>query len=181
LTKVAVAVEGWNTEAAVGFALTARKFASSVLLTSSRETVDGKDEIEVMTLGPERGEEVLMAVDGIDEKEAFDTLLVRLLGAIESPRNRLAAVLETGPLDQEKPPRPPGRRITELPALGSKVVVPKSPRHSRQESPCSGVSLAFGESTAVPPARKKRTHCKMEPNTGRKHVTTRRRPRKRKK
>lgn len=124
LTKVAVAVDGWNAEAAIGFALAARKFASSVTLTSSRETVDGKDEIEVMTLGPERGEEILMAVDGSDEKEAFMELLASLLGVIEPQKDRTAAVNGPDTLDRKKTAKPPRRRLAEVAALDVEEVAP---------------------------------------------------------
>ena len=85
MNRVAVAVEGWNAEAAIGFALAARRFASSVTLCTGSETADGKDDIEVLTLGPEPGEEIVLTVKGDDEKEAFSTLLARLLSAIERP------------------------------------------------------------------------------------------------
>jgi phosphotransferase system HPr (HPr) family protein len=160
LTKVTVAVEGWNAEAAVSFALVARKFASSVALTSSRETVDGKDEIEVLTLGPGPGEEVVMAVDGRDEKEAFDTLLAELLGVIEPQKDRTAAVNGPDTASRKKTATPRRRRIAEIAALDVEEVAPV---HYRKR---------MGG---------KRVHRKQEPKSGRKPTTTRRTPRKRKK
>ena len=96
MTRVAVAVEGWSAEAAIRFALAAREFASSVTLSGSRETVDGKDEIEVLTLGPEPGEEIVLTVKGDDEREAFTALLARLLSVIERPAQDRSLTLELG-------------------------------------------------------------------------------------
>ena len=92
MNRVVVAVEGWNAEAAIGFALAARRFASSVTLCTGSETANGKDDIEVLTLGPEPGDEIVLTVKGDDEKEAFSTLLARLLSAIERPQ-RVPAVV----------------------------------------------------------------------------------------
>ena len=96
MTRVAVAVEGWNAEAAIGFALAARRFASAVTLSAGAETVDGKDDIEVLTLGPEPGEETVLTVKGDDEKEAFTVLLARLLSVIERPAQDRSLTLEPG-------------------------------------------------------------------------------------
>lgn len=94
MTRVAVAVEGWNAEAAIGFALAARRFASAVTLSAGAETVDGKDDIEVLTLGPEPGEEAVLTVKGDDEREAFTVLLARLLSVIERPAPDRSLTLE---------------------------------------------------------------------------------------
>ena len=96
MTRVAVAVEGWNAEAAIGFALAARRFASAVTLSAGTETVDGKDDIEVLTLGPEPGEETVLTVKGDDEREAFTVLLARLLSVIERPPQDRSLTLEPG-------------------------------------------------------------------------------------
>ncbi len=145
MTKVAIAAEGWNAEATVAFALAARMFVSSVTLTSGHEAVDGKDEIDVMTLGPERGEEILMTVDGRDEKVAFSVLLARLLSVIEAPSGKLEAVLGQTSAPQarvrlprmtlrfadgsaapenKKARRPPRRRVAEVAALDVEEVAP---------------------------------------------------------
>lgn len=94
MIRVAVEVEGWNAEAAIGFALAARRFASSVTLSAGAETVDGKDDIEVLTLGPEPGEETVLTVKGEDEEEAFSVLLARLLSVIERPPQDRSLALE---------------------------------------------------------------------------------------
>jgi len=159
MTRVAVAVEGWNAEAAIGFALAARRFTSAVTLSAGTETVNGKDEIEVMTLGPELGEEVLMSIDGKDEKEAFKALLAGLLGVIESPKSRLAAVIGPGTAGEVKASRPPRRRVAEIAALDVEEVAPVRPRRKKQGTP----------------RRKPRRKA------GRKPTTTRRKPRKPKK
>lgn len=170
MTKVAVAVEGWNAEAAIGFALAARKFASSVTLTSSRETVDGKDEIELMTFGPEPGEEILMAVDGTDEKVAFDTLLAKLLSVTEPLKSGTGGILRGVP---------EGRPVTRLLTLGM----------TREES-LRGLAekIAALDVEEVAPGRayskrmpRKKAHRKQDRKSGRKSTTTRHRPRKRKK
>jgi phosphotransferase system HPr (HPr) family protein len=161
LTKVVVAVEGWNAEAAIGFALAARKFASSVTLTSSREMVDGKDEIEVMTLGPGPCEEVMLTVDGKDEKQAFTTLLAKLLGVIAAPKDRLAAVTGPDTVVRKKSAKAPRRRVAEIAALDVEEVAPVRSHSKRM--------------------RRKRAHRKQERKSGRKPTTTRRKPRKRKK
>ena len=96
MTRVAVAVEGWNAEAAIGFALAARRFASAVTLSAGTVTVDGKDDIEVLTLGPEPGEETVLTVKGDDEREAFTVLLARLLSVIERPAQDRSLTLEPG-------------------------------------------------------------------------------------
>ena len=176
MTRVAIAVEGWNAEAAVGFALAARKFASSVLLSSGRETVDGKDEIEVMTLGPEPGEEVLMAVDGRDEKDAFNALLARLLGVIETPKDTLAAVTGPGRVDQEKAAMPPRRYTAEVAALDVEEVAPVLPRRRPATS-------AWKPRKTSAARRKKRGRAdrKPEPKARKKPTKTKRHPRPRKK
>jgi phosphotransferase system HPr (HPr) family protein len=197
LTKVAVAVEGWNAEAAVGFALAARKFASSVTLTSNRETVDGKDEIEVMTLGPERGEEVLLAVDGRDEKEAFDTLLAGLLGVIEPHKNRLTTVIGTEAARGRESTKPPRRRIAEIAALDVEEVAPArmyskrmptgqfrrvGPRQKDEHVRCYNRDPCPPPNDRLSTRRgKKRVNQKQSRKGKQKPTTTRRKPRKRKK
>ena len=198
MTRVAVAVEGWNAEVAIGFALAARKFASSVTLSSSRETVDGKDEIEVVTLGPEPGEEVLMAVDGKDEKEAFETLLARLLGVIAPPKDRLAAVTGPDTVGRKKTAKTPRRRVAEVAALDVEEVAPvrsynkrmrtgqlrrARPRHGRNRV-CRKLGRDHYPVQLDKPSatrRKKDVFRKQKPKTGRKPTTTRRKPRKPKK
>jgi len=159
MTRVAVAVEGWNAEAAVGFALAARKFASSVLLTSSREAVDGKDEIDVVTLGPEPGEEVVMAVDGRDEKDAFAALLARLLSVIERPEHNLCAVLGQNKTGQGwsrtgRAPQPSGRVCdSEVFVLGSMEVI--GPLRSRRKKSAKGSQTRKSARKAGPRKRKR--------------------------
>lgn len=193
MTKVAVAVEGWNAEAAVGFALAARKFASSVTLRSSRETVDGKDEIEVMTLGPEPGEEVLMAVDGRDEKDAFDALLARLLGVIEPRKDGIAAVNGPVTAGRKKTATPRRRRVAEIAALDVEEVAPvmrsygKRMRTGQFRAARSGrvherVDNRLGRDAKPPPRQKgKLTPRKSKGSSHQKATSARRKPRRRKK
>ena len=111
MIRVAVEVEGWNAEAAIGFALVAKRFASAVTLSRGRDTADGKDDVDVLTLGPEPGEEVLLEVEGRDEQDAFKTLLARLLCVIETPKSKLGAVLGLRPESrQDKQAAPESRR-----------------------------------------------------------------------
>jgi phosphotransferase system HPr-like phosphotransfer protein len=126
LIRVAVEVEGWNAEAAIGFALAARKFASAVTLSRGRDTADGKDEVDVLTLGPELGDEVLLEVEGRDEKDAFRTLLARLLWVIEKPKSSMDAVLglmqesrqgERAAPESRRAVRPFRGRVAEVAAL----------------------------------------------------------------
>lgn len=199
MTRVAIAVEEWNAEAAIGFALAAREFASSVTLSSSRETVDGKDEIEVMTLGPEPGEEVLMAVDGRDEKDAFNALLARLLGVIAAPKDRLAAVTGPDTVVRKKSAKVPRRRVAEIAALDVEEVAPVRrynkrmrrtgqsrrvrPRRGRESvDKCSRMDpYPIAPDRPSSRRRKKDVHRKQKPKTGRKPTPARRKPRKRKK
>lgn len=168
MIRVAVEVEGWNAKAAIGFALAAKKFASAVTLCRDRDTADGKDEVEVLTLGHELGDEVLLEVEGKDEQDAFRTLLARLLWVIEKPKSRLGAVL--GPMpesrqDEQATPesgravRPLRRRVAEVVALDVEEVAPVRPRRRK-----------LGD-----PRRKPRR------TAGRKPTSTRRKPRKRRK
>ncbi len=145
MTKVAIAVEGWNAEAALGFARAAARFRSTVTLSLGRETVNGKDDLEVMTLGPEPGDEVVMAVEGKDEKEAFATLLARLLSVVERPEDRLAAVLGPAATGRQAALRPPNRRLADVTTLGVEEVAPARPRRKRRAGPSAGPKRAAGQ------------------------------------
>ena len=166
MTRVAVAVEGWNAEAAIGFALAARRFASAVTLSAGTETVDGKDDIEVLTLGPEPGEEIVLTVKGDDEKEAFSTLLARLLSAIERPA--------------------PDRSLTLEPGASRRrgMLRERTPSTSRRLCDREVVVLDTIEEVApVLPRRKEQGTPRRKPGrkAGRKLTTTRRKPRKHRK
>jgi phosphotransferase system HPr (HPr) family protein len=201
LTKVSVAVEGWNAEAAIGFALAARRFASAVALGTSRETVDGKDDVDVMTLGPAPGEEVLMAVDGEDEDEAFSALLAKLLGVIEPTKDRLAALTRPDSVRRARTKRSPHRRVADIVSLGSALEVEEvapvrhcfgntgtgqiRPAKSRRGSKrvCRSVgrdSNRVRHDKLSARHRKKGGHPRQAPKTVRRVTPARRRPRKRK-
>jgi|GEM_PF-3197346 len=150
LTRVAVAVEGWNAEAAIAFVLAARRFASAVTLCTGNVTADGKDKIEVLTLWPETGEEVMLAVDGADEKEAFDTLLAELLGVMEPLKDRTQAVIAPGAERRKDGNRVHRQRGAAAAAPDTGKMATVRSKKSRREVMSTGVSLAFGESDAMP-------------------------------
>jgi len=142
MMRVAVAVEGWNAEAAIAFALVARRFASAVTLSTRGETANGKDDIEVLTLGPEPGKEAVLTVEGVDEKEAFAALLAKLLSVIERPEHvhrlvlgQVVAGRAEGRADRV---RQPSRRVSdrEVVVLDTiEEVAPARPRRKKGTSP----------------------------------------------
>ncbi len=159
MTSVAVAVEGWNAEAAIGFALAARRFASAVTLGAGAETVDGKDDIEVLTLGPEPGEEVVLTVEGDDEREAFTVLLARLLSVIERPEQ--------------------GRSLTLEPGASSRRGMLKEPTASTSRRLCGHEVVVLDTIEEVAPARPRaRKHAQRTPA---RKPSLKSRPRKRRK
>ena len=83
MLRAAIEVSGWSPEAAVGFAVLARKFKSKVTLAAGKAVIDGKDTVEVLTLRPEKGAEVVLEIAGEDEQKAFDVLLAQLFEVIE--------------------------------------------------------------------------------------------------
>jgi phosphotransferase system HPr (HPr) family protein len=143
LTRVAVAAEGWNAEAAIGFALAARKFTSSVTLSTGSETVDGKDDVDVLSLGPEPGEEVMLTVAGADQKEAFDTLLAELLGVIEPPQDRLATLTKPDTRTRARTASQ-RRRRTEVVALGGSEAFVCAPTKIIHQKSVTGAFRAVG-------------------------------------
>jgi phosphocarrier protein len=199
--RVAVEVEGWNAEAAIGFALAAKKFASSVTLSRGRDTADGRDEVEVLTLGPEPGDEVLLEVEGRDEKDAFKALLARLLWVIEKPKSKLDAVLGLRPDEQAAPESkravgPFRRRVAEVAALDVEEVAPVRPRRKkarcgqfREVRPLRGRERvdycirhdSYPAAPDRPSARRKKRAYRKSERKPRPKPTTRRKPRKRKK
>lgn len=62
----------------MAFANLARGFASKVTLRTKDDEVNGKSEVGVLTLGPARGSEVVLEVEGADEKAAFVALQAKL-------------------------------------------------------------------------------------------------------
>jgi len=195
MIKTAVAVEGWNAEAAFTFARAARKFRAAVTLTRADDTVDGKDDIEVMTLAPNPGEEVAIVVDGSDEKAAFDVLLAELLAVIEPSKDRLSALTKHESKSSMKTARPRRRREADVAALDGVEV---EALRSHRLKPVTGSYRLTGHRhdresehycvrrDAHPPADKPtgRRGKKLKHNAGkRKSVrkpTPRRKPRKRK-
>jgi len=137
MTRVAVAVEGWNAEAAIAFALVARRFASTVTVSTDGETADGKDDIEVLTLGPAPGEEAVLTVAGEDEKEAFAALLAKLLNVIERPEYTQRLVLGRDVAgrreDQTDRARQPSRRVCDREVVVLDTVEEVAPARPRRK------------------------------------------------
>gem|GEM_PF-4036752 len=102
MIRTAVEVGAWNAEAIVGFTLLAQSYTSAVRLGVGSGSIDGKDDIEVLALKPDAGQEIILQVDGSDEKEAFSALLSSLLEVV-AERTEDAALLEAGliPADDE--------------------------------------------------------------------------------
>jgi RNA polymerase sigma factor (sigma-70 family) len=101
----------WDSQAAVGFALAAGRFASDVRLSSHGESVDGKDELKVVMLAPGPGSDILLEVNGADAKAAFTELLARLVAITEmetSPNAQLAELRQDLGLDAPAGPLPEG-------------------------------------------------------------------------
>lgn len=161
MTRVAVAVKGWNAEAAIGLALAARRYASAVTLSTEGEKANGKDDVEVLTLGPEPGEEVVLAVDGPDEKEAFDALLAKLLSVIEPAKDRIETVLGLAAADKEKAAKP-RRRVAEVAALDVEEVAPAEPFRRRVPD-----VVTLGARGRKPTRRKQRANRKPTKKPGR--------------
>ena len=159
MTRVAVAVEGWNAEAAIGFALAARRFASSVTLSAGAETVDGKDDIEVLTLGPEPGEEAVLTVKGDDEREAFTVLLARLLSVIERPAQDRSLTLEPGAsrrrgMLKERTPSP-SRRLCDREVVVLDTIEEVAPARPRRKRPAKSATARRSTHKHGPRKRKK--------------------------
>ncbi|MDD4519912.1 MAG: HPr family phosphocarrier protein [Alphaproteobacteria bacterium] len=66
--------KGLHARAAALFVKTVDTFLSKVKVTKDDLTVDGDSIMGLMTLGASKDTEVLVSVDGIDEKEALDKI-----------------------------------------------------------------------------------------------------------
>ncbi|MBM3331720.1 HPr family phosphocarrier protein [candidate division WOR-3 bacterium] len=159
MTRVAVAVEGWSAEAAIAFALAARRFASGVTLSTSGETANGKDDIEVMTLGPEPGEEVVLVVDGTDEKEAFDSLLAKLLSVIERSEHAHRIVLGQGMAGRRTSRtdhvQPTSRRVCEREVVVLDTIEEVAPARAHRKKHANGPQAQKSTRKSKPRKRKK--------------------------
>lgn len=62
---------GLHARPATLFVETAKKFKSKILLEKDGRKVDAKSLIGVLSLGVEQGNEIIIQIEGPDEKEAF--------------------------------------------------------------------------------------------------------------
>ena len=64
--------DGLHARPAMQFAELVKGFRSSITLVKGKRRVDGKSTLELLTLGVDRGSELLVEVDGDDEQEAME-------------------------------------------------------------------------------------------------------------
>lgn len=66
---------GLHARPATIFIQKASNFAAKITISKEEKTVDAKSILKVLTLGVAQGNSVLIAADGIDEKDAVETLV----------------------------------------------------------------------------------------------------------
>lgn len=65
---------GLHARPATLFVDKAKKFNSKITIEKDGKTVDAKSLISVLSLGVEQGQEIILRIEGPDEKEAFKEL-----------------------------------------------------------------------------------------------------------
>lgn len=65
---------GLHARAAAKFVQTASKFKSSVKIRKNGEEVDGKSILGILLLAASQGSRIVVAVDGVDERDAFQAV-----------------------------------------------------------------------------------------------------------
>jgi len=82
MLRAALDIRGWSPEAAVAFAVRARRSRSKVTLSSGKTVIDAKELVDVLALRSVRGADVMLEVTGVDEQKAFGTLLAQLSSVV---------------------------------------------------------------------------------------------------
>jgi phosphocarrier protein len=71
---------GLHARPAAVFVKTADRFKSTVTLEKDEIKVNGRSILSILTLAAETGSEVILTVDGTDERDAFEALKAILSG-----------------------------------------------------------------------------------------------------
>ncbi|MCD6458043.1 MAG: PTS sugar transporter subunit IIA [Thermofilum sp. ex4484_82] len=66
---------GLHARPAAQFVQTAKKFKSNITVCKDEQAANAKSILEILSLGAEYGDEILIQADGPDEKEAIKELL----------------------------------------------------------------------------------------------------------
>ncbi|MDI3534610.1 MAG: phosphocarrier protein HPr [Thermosediminibacterales bacterium] len=71
---------GLHARPAAQFVQTANKFKSNITITKDGKTADAKSIITVLSMGINKGSEIILCAEGPDESKAVDTLVELING-----------------------------------------------------------------------------------------------------
>lgn len=73
---------GLHARPAANFVMTAKQFQSSIILKRGDETLDGKSMVAVLGAGIVQGTEIGLLAEGLDEREAVETLCSAIMNGL---------------------------------------------------------------------------------------------------